>query len=71
FAKSIAILRREARPEEAALLAGAVIAVAALFVAGFFEYNWGDTEVEMATLLLLALPFSRAFRQEESLRSEV
>jgi O-antigen ligase len=64
FARSIALLRRESRPEPAALLAGALIAVAALFVAGFFEYNWGDTEVEMATLLLLALPFSGAFTSD-------
>ena len=27
---------------------------------GLFEYNFGDTEVEMATLLVFALPFSRA-----------
>ena len=32
----------------------------AITIAGFFEYNFGDTEVEMATLLVFALPFSRA-----------
>ena len=29
-------------------------------VAGLFEYNFGDTEVEMATLFIFGLPFSRA-----------
>ena len=54
-------LRRERRPDRAAVLAGAWLAGVAIFVAGFFEYNFGDTEVEMATLLVLAVPFSRAF----------
>jgi O-antigen ligase len=61
-------LRREDRPDRAALLAGALMAGAALFVAGFFEYNWGDTEVEMATLLVLALPFARLFTDPEESR---
>ncbi|HSS44523.1 MAG TPA: O-antigen ligase family protein [Thermoanaerobaculia bacterium] len=60
FARTIHLLRREDRPDRAALLAGALLAGTALFVAGFFEYNWGDTEVEMATLLVLAVPFSRS-----------
>ena len=58
--RTVRLLRREARPDRAALLAGALLAGTALFVAGFFEYNFGDTEVEMATLLVLAVPFSRA-----------
>ena len=60
FARTIVLLRRETRPDRAALLAGALLAGAALFVAGFFEYNFGDTEVEMATLIVLAIPFSPA-----------
>ncbi len=60
FARTIRLLRRERRPTRSALLAGALLAGVALFCAGFFEYNWGDTEVEMATLLVLAVPFSRA-----------
>jgi O-antigen ligase len=66
FARTGVLLRRESRPDQAALLAGALMAGAALFVAGFFEYNWGDTEVEMATLLVLAVPFSRACAPELS-----
>ncbi len=63
FARAIALLRRETSPDRAALLAGALLAGTALFVAGFFEYNFGDTEVEMATLLVLAVPFSGAMRE--------
>jgi O-antigen ligase len=63
FARTIVLLRREKEPGRAALLAGALLAGTALFVAGFFEYNWGDTEVEMATLLVLAVPFSGALRK--------
>jgi O-antigen ligase len=53
-------LKRERRPEVAAQLAAVLLASVALLVAGLFEYNFGDTEVEMATLLLWALPFSAA-----------
>jgi O-antigen ligase len=60
FARTVRLLRRETRPDRAALLAGALLAGTALFVAGFFEYNFGDTEVEMATLLVFAVPFSKA-----------
>jgi O-antigen ligase len=60
FARTVLLLRRETRPDRAALLAGALLAGTALFVAGFFEYNFGDTEVEMATLLVFAVPFSKA-----------
>ena len=69
FARTIVLLRRETRPDRAALLAGALLAGAALFVAGFFEYNFGDTEVEMATLIVLAVPFSRAMKPGTGLSS--
>jgi O-antigen ligase len=59
-------LRRERRPEPAALLAGALLASVALFVAGLFEYNFGDTEIEMATLLVWAVPFAPATLPESS-----
>lgn len=66
FARTIVLLRRERRPDCAALLAGALLAGTALFVAGFFEYNFGDTEVEMASLLVFAVPFSKATGAVES-----
>jgi hypothetical protein len=46
------------------IAAAAFLAVAAVSVAGLFEYNFGDKEVLMATLPLLALPFSRGMRHE-------
>ena len=39
---------------------GAIGAMAALFVAGLFEYNFGDVEVLMATLVVATLPFAAA-----------
>jgi O-antigen ligase len=66
FARTVVLLRREKRPDRAALLAGALLAGTALFVAGFFEYNFGDTEVEMASLLVFAVPFSKAVAPTEA-----
>ena len=60
LARAAALARRGDGPDRAALWAGALLAVTALTVAGFFEYNFGDTEVEMATLLVFAVPFSGA-----------
>jgi O-antigen ligase len=71
FGRTIVLLRRESDPERAALLAGCLLAGTALFVAGFFEYNWGDTEVEMATLIVLAIPFSGAMRAPRQERCQV
>lgn len=66
FARVAAVLRRSDRATDSdrALIAGAAfLAVAAGSVAGLFEYNFGDKEVLMATLPLLALPFSRGMRE--------
>jgi O-antigen ligase len=60
LARSVVLVRRERDPDRRAIWAGALLAGTALCVAGLFEYNFGDTEVEMATLLVFALPFSRA-----------
>ena len=60
LARAIALVLRGDPPGLAALWTGALMAGAAITVAGIFEYNFGDTEVEMATLLLFALPFSKA-----------
>jgi putative inorganic carbon (HCO3(-)) transporter len=40
--------------------AGALAALGAVFVAGLFEYNLGDSEVLMLSLLLTAVPFALA-----------
>jgi O-antigen ligase len=39
------------------LYLGALLGLLAFNVAGLFENNWGDTEVQRLTLFLLALPF--------------
>ncbi len=39
------------------LLLGTMLALVAFNVAGLFEHNWGDTEVQRPVLYLLALPF--------------
>jgi O-antigen ligase len=39
------------------LYAGAFLGLVAFNVAGLFEHNWGDTEVQRLVLFLLALPF--------------
>lgn len=39
------------------LAAGALAALAGLFVAGFFEYNFGDSEITMLFLYVLTIPF--------------
>jgi O-antigen ligase len=40
------------------LAAGGLAALAALVTAGFFEYNFGDSEVALLLLLLISLPFA-------------
>ena len=37
-----------------------ILALFAFNVAGLFENNWGDTEVQRPVLFLLALPFCLA-----------
>jgi O-antigen ligase len=63
-------LSRERRPEVAVLLAGALLASTGLFAAGLFEYNFGDTEIEMATLIVWGIPFSAATAPREAPASD-
>jgi O-antigen ligase len=37
--------------------AGALAALVSLFVSGFFEYNFGDSEVKMSLLVILGIPY--------------
>jgi hypothetical protein len=41
-----------------------MLAIAGLSVAGLFEYNWGDAEVWIPTLAVLAVPFALDDRRE-------
>jgi O-antigen ligase len=60
FAVALREVRRaRTGPKQAAWPAtGALAALAAVFVAGLFEYNLGDSEVLMLALLLTAVPFA-------------
>jgi O-antigen ligase len=56
---ALAAAVREARRRGAGWpAAGALAALVAVFVAGLFEYNLGDSEVLMLLLLLTAVPFA-------------
>ena len=59
FARAWGLLRRVPGDAvaERALVVGALAAVTAFLVAGLFEYNFGDTEVLLVTLSVMALPF--------------
>lgn len=61
FLGAFRIVRRSARGDPARGIAlGAIGAMASLFAAGMFEYNFGDVEVLMATLVVATLPFAAA-----------
>lgn len=45
------------------IAAGGLAALVALFIAGFFEYNFGDSEIAQLLLILISLPFA-AYRLE-------
>ena len=49
---------RAAGPRGKPLAAAGLAAVAALVVAGIFEYNFGDSEIALLFFLILALPFA-------------
>jgi O-antigen ligase len=59
FGASVRTLSRiPAGDEDArALVLGSMAAIAAFLVAGLFEYNFGDTEVLLVAVALMALPF--------------
>jgi hypothetical protein len=58
--RGMALLRR--LPAEAAgdraLVLGSLAAAVTFLIAGLFEYNFGDTEVLLLVLALMALPFA-------------
>jgi putative inorganic carbon (hco3(-)) transporter len=58
--RGIALLRRlpAAAVGDRALVLGSLAAVVTFLVAGLFEYNFGDTEVLLVALALMALPFA-------------
>ena len=59
FTAALRTVRASARGEPIRGVAlGAIGAMAAVFAAGMFEYNFGDVEVLMATLVVASLPFA-------------
>ena len=61
FVGAFRIVRRSERGDPARAIAlGAIGAMAALVSAGMFEYNFGDVEVLMGTLVVATLPFAAA-----------
>lgn len=41
------------------LMISVLVIVLSVFIAGLFEYNWGDTEVAAAFLFIITLPFTK------------
>lgn len=58
----IDLTRRLQQPGSRTLAAGGLAAVAAMLVAGLFEYNFGDSEFLMLLLVLVTLPAASAAR---------
>lgn len=65
FAASVRTLARVPKGDEEAraLVLGPMAAIAAFLVAGLFEYNFGDTEVLLVAVALMALPFTVQVRE--------
>jgi O-antigen ligase len=59
-------LRVEGDSRARGILAGSFLAITGISVAGLFEYNFGDVEVLMTTLLIMSIPFSRAVTQSNA-----
>jgi O-antigen ligase len=53
---------RQASVSERPILIGCLMSVAGVTAAGLFEYNWGDAEVWIVTLVSLSVPFALARR---------
>ena len=51
-------LLRDRQHPGIASVAGCLLAAAGVSVAGLFEYNWGDAEVWIVTLVSLSAPFA-------------
>jgi O-antigen ligase len=59
---SLSLLRllRDKNPILRPVTVGALAALVGLFVAGFFEYNFGDSEIIVLFLYLITIPFALA-----------
>ena len=50
--------RNVMNPEEKFMIHGTIGIVVSLFVAGMFEYNFGDSEIKMLFLVLVTIPYA-------------
>jgi O-antigen ligase len=57
---------RGSRGPCADLYLGTMLALVGFNLAGLFEYNWGDTEVQRLALFVLAIPFCLALERDEA-----
>ena len=62
-------LLRNKSPGLSPITAGALAAILALMTAGFFEYNFGDSEVSTLFLYLITIPFAYLRLQNKDERS--
>ena len=68
----LAKLLKKKNPYVFTMAAGAIAALAGFFIAGFFEYNFGDSEVTTLLLYVLTIPFvaeRMGGKKEEALSS--
>lgn len=54
---------REATERQRSIIVGCLMAIAGVTAAGLFEYNWGDAEVWIVTLVSLSMPFGLVLRR--------
>jgi O-antigen ligase len=59
-ALAVALFRMFRQKQERVLAGAALASVVAMFAAGLFEYNFGDSEFLMLLLVLVTLPFAAA-----------
>ncbi len=63
--------RSEMSREEQFMIHGTIGIVISLFVAGMFEYNFGDSEIKMLFLALITLPYAWHKRLQTEKQNEV
>jgi O-antigen ligase len=63
-ALAMALFRLFRQQTDRTLAAAALASIAAMLAAGFFEYNFGDSEFLMMFLVVITLPFAAANREE-------
>ena len=55
---------RDKNPTLRPVTVGALAALVGVFIAGFFEYNFGDSEITVLLLYMITIPFALAKTQK-------